>query len=448
MYPSKKFKKMKKIITILGVIALSFTVTSCDRFLDITPEGKVIPTTVEDYQKVLVSAYAKYPTHKSLTALRTDELVLDNNSMDFASLREIAMWKDSNLDQVTTEFPWVSFYTVNFYLNQIINEGSKTMAGGNERNQILAEAYALRAYTYFDLVNLYGKPYNSTTASSDRGVPISLEIDLEKVLPASSVQEVYQQIHADLTKAEELMITEKQVAGENFHFSKVALKALQARVALYQQDWQKALDYANQALAINNQLVDLNSSDVIPNRYDAAESILALDLALNNSVQNVGYASQDLLNSYTDSDKRFDLYFERNGDQYKVKKGGSTDYRVSFRTAELYFIKSEALLKLNKLQEAKEALLPVLKTRYNATGYAELQSQVNAMNNSAFMSFILEERFREFALEGQRWYDLRRANQKTITHEVNGKEYILQQNDVRYTIEIPQSAKKNNPYLQ
>ena len=69
------------------------------------------------------------------------------------------------------------------------------------------------------------------------------------------------------------------------------------------------------------------------------------------------------------------------------------------------------------------------------------------MNASEFMNFILEERVREFALEGQRWYDLRRANQKKITHQISGKEYILQENDVRYTIEIPQKAKLNNPYL-
>jgi len=64
-----------------------------------------------------------------------------------------------------------------------------------------------------------------------------------------------------------------------------------------------------------------------------------------------------------------------------------------------------------------------------------------------FMSFILDERNREFALEGQRWFDLRRANQKEIKHTLSGVEYILQKNDVRYTIEIPTAAKLNNPNL-
>jgi hypothetical protein len=113
----------------------------------------------------------------------------------------------------------------------------------------------------------------------------------------------------------------------------------------------------------------------------------------------------------------------------------------------MYFIKSEALLKLNRLSEAKETLLKVLKNRYNPEGYAAVQTIINPMNSTDFMNYILDERFREFALEGQRWFDLRRAEQKKIIHIVNGAEYILQQNDVRYTIEFPMSAKKNNPLL-
>lgn len=439
---------MRKITTFIALAILSFSSIGCDRFLDIQPEGKIIPITVEDYRKVLTSAYSKYPAHKSLTALRTDEVSIDENSTDFIAYREIAMWKDSNTDQATTEFPWVSFYSVNFYLNQIINEGSKTMADSPEKNQILAEAYALRAYLYFDMVNLYGKPYNSATASADRGVPISLEIDLEQVLKPSSVQEVYNQVHADMEKAEGLMVEEKQPSGIHYRFSKVALKALQARTALYQGDWNKALNYSDQVLAIKGDLSNLNTAATAPNHYASVESILALDNAMNSSVQNLSFATPELISKYNNTtDKRFGLYFEKNGSKYKVIKGGSSDFRVSFRTAEMYFIKSEALLKLNRLSEAKDTLLKVLKNRYNPEGYAAVQTIINPMNSTDFMNYILDERFREFALEGQRWFDLRRADQKKIIHIVNGAEYILQQNDVRYTIEFPMSAKKNNPLL-
>lgn len=439
---------MRKITTFIAIAAISFINTGCDRFLDIQPEGKIIPATAEDYRKVLTSAYSKYPVHKSLTALRTDEVNIDENGMDFISYREIAMWKDSNNDQVSAEFPWVSFYSVNFYLNQIINEGSKTMQDSPEKNQILAEAYALRAYLYFDMVNLYGKPYNSATASTDKGVPVNLEIDLEQVLKPSSVQEVYHQVHSDIKKAEELMVEEKQPAGISYRFSKTALMAFQARAALYEGDWNRALNYADQVLAVKGDLSNLNTVNTPPNHYASPESIMALDNTWDNSIKNLSFASSEMISAYNNSmDKRFEIYFEKNGNKYKVIKGGSSDFRVSFRTAEQYFIKSEALLKLNKLNEAKETLLKVLKNRYTPDGYISVQNTISSMDSATFMTFILDERYREFALEGQRWFDLRRANQKKISHMINGKEYILQQNDPRYTIEYPMSAKRNNPNL-
>lgn len=303
---------MRKITTIIALTAISLINIGCDRFLDIQPEGKIIPVTAEDYRKVLTSAYSKYPVHKSMVALRTDETSIDDNGVDFISNREMAMWKDSNYDSNSVELPWLSFYNVNFYLNQIINEGSKTMQDSPEKNQILAEAYALRAYLYFDLVNLYGKPYNSATASTDRGVPINLEIDLEEVLKPSSVQEVYDQIHADIKKAEGLMVEQTQALGANYRFSKTALLAFEARTALYESDWDKALNYANQVLAVKSDLSNLNIANTVPNHYASPESIMALDNTWDNSIKNLCFASPELISSYNSTtDKRFGMYFEK-----------------------------------------------------------------------------------------------------------------------------------------
>lgn len=439
---------MKKLIVLLSVVAVSFSTISCDDYLDIEPDGKVIPKSVEDYRQVLTMAYSKYPQHKSLTAIRTDELILDEYSSDFISYREIAMWKDVNPDQATTQFQWEAFYSVIFYANQIINEGVNTMADSAEKDQILAEAYALRAYAYFDLINLYGKPYNATTAATDRGVPLVLALNLEAAVAPSSVQQIYDQIHVDIEKSSALMVEVRQTLGINYRFSKQALEAFKARIYLYQQNWEEALASANQALNISDELVDLNAASSLPNHYTSVEGIMALDNNFNSALKYMATASPELIESYDQAtDLRFNVYFESSWDGYKILKGGSSDYRMSFRVSELYLIKAEALLKLNQLTEAKAILKPFLAKRYTGEGFETIQASIETMNDSALMDFILEERNREFALEGHRWFDLRRANQKQIIHMISGNEYILQPNDVRYTIEIPQQAKLNNPSL-
>ncbi len=59
--------------------------------------------------------------------------------------------------------------------------------GGSEADKahIKAQAQMHRAYTYFDLVNMYAKQYDAATASTDPGVPVLLSPSLEQSLKKS-----------------------------------------------------------------------------------------------------------------------------------------------------------------------------------------------------------------------------------------------------------------------
>ena len=108
-----------------------------------------------------------------------------------------------------------------------------------DKRQILGEAYAMRAYAHFDLVNLYGKPYDPQTASTDRGVPLSTYIDIEQKYRPTNVAAVYRQIVEDIEAAERTMTLEKQESPTlNYRFSLDALAAFKARVMLYMRNWQ------------------------------------------------------------------------------------------------------------------------------------------------------------------------------------------------------------------
>src|SRR5690606_37181477 len=84
---------------------------------------------------------------------------------------------------------WVNLYTniknANFVLDNVPNIQDPVLDQGNRRNQILGEAYAIRAYNYFHLVRLWGE------------VPLALKtpasID-EMYVPKSPVADIYTQI--------------------------------------------------------------------------------------------------------------------------------------------------------------------------------------------------------------------------------------------------------------
>ncbi|TYP99599.1 SusD-like starch-binding protein associating with outer membrane [Tenacibaculum adriaticum] len=439
---------MKIIINISLVLIMSLGFISCDDFLEIEPEGKVIPKTLEENRALITTAYNAFPVHKSYAAFRSDELILDSSTDDAPFFKDFYLWNDTNPDPITFEYPWLSFYTTVFYANHIINEGVSTIKQSEEKDQLIGEAYALRAFVYFDLVNLYGKPYNVTTSSQDKGVPIVLITDLEQVLSPSSVATVYEQVVADIERAKELINVNTQEVGKNYRFSKSALYTLEARVNLYMKNWDNALQSANKALTYNETLVDFNVDSTLPNQYNSSESILALEDVFGYKMNNASFISNDLIASYDrGNDLRFDLYFVENGTNYKARKGGTQDFICSMRTSELYLIKAEALLNLNQLDASKTALLSLLKNRYTTAYFTTLNTEIQSMDEAEYTQRLFEERRRELALEGHRWFDLRRNNQKEITHTYDGTVYTLEQNDPRYTLQYPRSAKLNNPNL-
>ncbi|MHC5202933.1 RagB/SusD family nutrient uptake outer membrane protein [Myroides sp. LJL119] len=441
---------MKKIVIILSAISLSLSSVSCDKFLDIEPQGVVMPKTTKEYRELFTRSYELYPTHKSLATVRTDEIKITNENQDESyTIIDIYKYKDQGQDKSTQAFAYESFYSALFNANAVIIEGVKTMEPGVDTQQLIGEAYALRAMVYFDLVNLYAKPYKAETASSERGIVIENDIQIEQKKAPSTVEQVYQEIHRNIELAQQYLQVDAYQPGFNYRFTKNSINALQARVYLYQNKFDKALESANKVLQYKSQLQDLNTDLTPVTDFNSVESIQALELTFTSNQLNATYVSDELINSFDqENDLRFTMSFSMaSTDKYKPIKSGKAQYKVSFRTSELYFIKAEALMELKDLDQAKQVLASVLVNRYTPQGYnAELQ-KMQAMDQNKFKAYLLEQRFKEFAFEGHRWFDLRRTDQKQIVHKLGDQEFILFQNDIRYTLDFPLKAKQNNPYL-
>lgn len=440
---------MKKI-TIITIIITLFTLSSCDSFLDIQPKDRVIPTTLEDYRGLLTSAYNYYPTNKSKTELRTDLVTLNPNDNGVAYYKDLYLWKDNEYEEQTSTFDYRGLYKVIFYTNEVIEKGNQKLEESSEKKQLIGEAYALRAYTYFELVSLFAKPYNAENKDTS-AVPIILGSDLETPKKPNTLQEVYRQIETDIKQAENLLQQEQATEAYKYRFSKNALNALSAKVALYKGEWQKALEAANQVLAINSELLDLNTNteNQFPNQVKSPENIMALEYAINNDVNRSIFASEEIINLYNKTqDLRYALYYTQDGDNFKVNKGNSKDFKCSFRVGEILLLKAEALIKLSKTEEAKNVIKILAKKRYTPEGYANYEAKIAALSQQALWQELMKERTRELAFEGYHWFDLRRNNQKEINHTFGGQTVTLQRNDPRYTIAFPREARTENPYLK
>lgn len=170
--------------------------------------------------------------------------------------RTEAQWL-SHTDETTNtvDILWYHRYNIILNANSIINkvaEGTIPMTPG--LRTIVGQAYAYRAYAYLSLVQHYAKGYLIGTPSSDPGVPIlfTSESPFESA-PRSTVQEVYDQVFADLDAAiMNFAEGDPRPTGSAFH--KADLNAdvawgLRARAALATGQWQEAADAAVTARA-------------------------------------------------------------------------------------------------------------------------------------------------------------------------------------------------------
>ena len=435
---------------VIGLLCCNIvsTLSSCDDFLDITPTGKVIASTGEEYRAMLTYEYKYFPNDRHMTIVRTDELKLSGQtaSSDLDAYLDLWLWKDENPSPTTSYFSWRSYYHAIYIANYIL-EHQDEISDATDKvvSQLVGEAYMMRAYCHFLLVNLYAEPYTHCTPATTRGVPLMLEADVNAIPLSSSVETVYQQVLSDIVEAEKHLNVDKWALGENYRFSTVSAKAFYARTLLYMGRWQEALTAAKAVINARPDLVDLNvSSALLPDDYQSDENIMALEHFSTNLSTVINQPSSDFIALYRTGDQRKSKYYKREtSTTYSLLK---SEGFCSFRSAEAYLTAAEAACQLGQLTNAIDLLKPLLQKRLNATAYNDALTLMQAMDKAQLLQEIYDERARELAFEGHRWYDLRRTTRPALNHNYGGQTYTLTPN--KYTMRFPTEAVESNPEIE
>ncbi|GAA3650905.1 RagB/SusD family nutrient uptake outer membrane protein [Flavivirga jejuensis] len=478
---------MKHIYRILFALIAIITFNSCDDYLDIEPKGYTIPETYNDYALLLNESSLSTMDEMGYTILLTDdaEKTTDPN---YPSSSILANLDEKNLNYYYfnsgSTFPegqndgyyvqaYSQIYTYNVVVNNIMDV---TDATEEKKSATKAEAMFSRAFNYFKLVNFYGKAYDPDTASTDYGVPIILDEDINAEYVRNSVEEVYDFIINDLIEAIPLL---EEYTLNIFHPTQMTGNLLLSKVYLFKGDFDNALKYANLALEDKaaspfelqdltqyytvkagwfSRLIDSRTGEPMLDPIDIAENMY---LKTSLYYFNQTLASQDLMDTYTvnlptgATDKREDLYFATDElwtSETRVYEfpGATMYYAVNQRNSgmilsELYLILAEAEARVGSKDKAME-YLDYLRN-YRIVGNVPL---VAATNEEA-LKIVLDERRREFSFNADfRFQDLKRLNTepafaKTVTHTVDGVDYTLPPNDPRYILPLPHSVVEYNP---
>jgi tetratricopeptide (TPR) repeat protein len=476
--------------TILSVALLAFA-SACDKDLEPfdSKSDEVALATPADLQTATYGAYASIKPYDYGTSLfRLGEYGGDN--VGFSGTSTNTMFNVYTY----THFPdmaisanfWREAYKAIYASNRIIErieDGTSPML-----DQIKGENLYLRAFSHFNIVRLFSRPFPQGQGDNP-GIVIKDNTVTDDFPARSPVKEVYDFVINDLLKAASLMTEDKSAS---FASREVAY-ALLSRVYLYKEDNENSIIYADKVFDSGRYaLVDTEPYQTYftvvpennPETIFAIRNIIADDIgyaALGSQYYNdpvtkaTGWgqtsASQafvDLLAQYPEDARHSFIEPQRDADgnmltryddytpQYFVNKYNwqegvpNLSSPVYLRLAEMYLNRAEANAKLGNLQEAIDDV-NVIRRRAGLLGSA-LYTLGNLKGHTSVLDVVLEERRLELAFEAHRTYDLFRNNRSMIraypgTHGTDHFNLKVNPTDERVILYIPEREMNVNPNL-
>lgn len=335
---------------------------------------------------------------------------------------------------------------------------------GNEIDNIVAQAYFLRALMHFNLVLCYAQPWSYTNDASHWGVPVMTKNpSANSPVIRSTVKQTYDRIIEDLNLSLETF--KPGYSTSPAYASPMSCKALLARVYLFMENWTEAEKYASDI--INS--VKLTPRDkyisMYSQNYIGDEAIFRLSSYDVGKQTNVFYRygsaqafpADTIYSLYTDNrDIRRDLLYYRpetkSGkvnmkfflrDTSDPKKG--VDHFV-LRGSEMYLIRAEAYMQLNQLDKA---VADVKTIEARALGINPSEVEMPYTSKQDVDRLIEIERIKEFTFEGHRFFDIARQRKDVVREKATNSDVRqLSYPDYRFALPIPLVEKEANPEIQ
>jgi hypothetical protein len=423
-------------IFLCGLFGFLFIASGCKNFIEVdAPTTSVNAINVyEDNSTaaaVLTGIYAKMAaTFFSLNLsvypeLSSDNLELFDQNNELAKLYYQNALRSSYAVSSSIVF-WNDLYANVYVCNAAIEGLNRTnKLNSSVKQHLLGEAYFMRSFYYFYLINLYG----------DVPLAVSTDYSVNATLSRSSINTIYKQIVADLNLSQQLLDNNyldggvAQATTERLRPNKMAATALLARVYLYMKNYAQAETEAsaviNQtALYFPVQLDDVfmkNSKETIwalqpvkANLNTDEGNFYIYTTAGPNNVNFVNLSTQ-LLSNFEIGDQRKRTWIGNFSvgaknyaypRKYKVKTsdGALAEYTIVLRLAEQFLIRAEARAEQNNISGAQMDL-NVIRHR------AGLGDTPAATLKDLRIAILRERRMELFSEWGNRWFDLKRTGQ-------------------------------------
>ena len=452
---------------IIPAVAVALTMGSCGNKLDIEPvdniSSEIALSTPADINNALIGAY----TVIANGALYGNNLVLlpdiyaspgyVNWTGTFSTFRDISNQNIIATNEDVTR-TWTNAYKAINIANTVL-ESLDIITDEGQKAEIEGKALFIRGIMYFELVRLYGLPYETGNANTNLGVPITTKAvkkldDIIKGITRNTVAETYTQAENDLLAS---ISNLGDLPGDL-----AAAQGMLARLYLQQGKYDKARDLANTIIESGD--YDLATNLETPFRTpNSSEGVFEIQQSeqsnagssndglatfyssyTNATGGKVGRGDVSIIpafyNSYAATDKRrTQMIYEGNGAKtglFTRKWYNYFDNIPVVRLTELYLTRAECNSRLG----TSTGDSPV-----NDINKLRTRAGIDALS-SVTLADILTERDKELAFEGYKIHDLKRTKRNVGTYAYNADELVF---PIPYReISVNPALKQNEGYGQ
>lgn len=483
---------MKNILTGLSLAVLALSLYSCEKFLDLEPQSQSIAVentsadsilykTASDAEAALAGAYADFKNeyyqldyYVNGDAQSDDAYAGGDNPANFQI-------DDYKLDATNTNVSrdWSYLYATIGKTNAVINNVGKVTdpaLTAARKEEIIGEASFIRAFMYFQAVQLWGDvPLQLTEVTSISAA------NLEEIYPQlfperAPAEDVYKQIILDLETA---LAKVPATAPHKGYATKGAANAMLAKVYATQEphDWDKVKQYCDAVIAGGFSLLPDYEQLWDNANENSAESIFEINY--NGGITDGNWGTKIFRGldwkkfnlPSNDLEKAFDaendvirknasiIYLDVTGkwsdphwpqtkypfiNKWRNFNEGSSQNYIFIRLADILLLKAEALNELGDQTGAAD-LVDQIRERVNLP-------KTTASTQAELRLAIEKERRLELAFEGHRWYDLKRTGRAipviSAAVDQNGANLGYNLTENRLVWPIPQAELDKNLKLR
>lgn len=414
-----------------AILFTSVLATACEKRLDVFPYQSIADDkALLSEGDVNVTLIGAYDGAQAATVYGGDIMVLNEligNTADINFTGTFAGLSDAYRAQMVANNgnatgTWAASYSTINRINNVLSAVSKVTSSATRKNTVEGEALFLRGSIYFELVKLFAKSVGDGDFNTNPGVPLVLtptgNVTDADYKARATVKAVYDQVIADLTKAESLL-----PSSNTIYATKWSAAAQLSRVHLALKNYTEAGAAANRVITGSgkslateigkNWFTFINNGGSTPGEYLFSMKVTAQDgsNALNTYFGRTistypGSAGRSdckirpaHFTQYETGDKRKDYFVLSGGNYYSLKHLDRFGDVPVVRLSEMYLTRAEA----NQRSTTAVGATPL--------------SDVNAIRTRAglpaltavTLANILKERRLELAFEGQFLPDAKRT---------------------------------------